>query len=163
MALEAVPGSVASDGNLRIAYVATGNAKSVAILAAVGTKDLTYSFTPDGFTRTITESTVDDPRLSLKQTLSKPGTNTEVLEVKYVYGSGADVAQVALAEGATGSLAVRYAIPNATAWTIAQKVDVIYFIAGKQRRDAPTANGLFTISQTLFITAPTDTDAVLIA
>ena len=164
MALENVPGSVASDGNLRIAFVPSGsNAKSVAILNAAPVKDLTYSFTPDGFTRTITENTVEDARLTLKQILSRPGTKTETVEVKYVYGAAVDIAAVALTEGVTGSLTCRYVTPNATVWTSGQKVDVLAFVAGAQRKDAPTANGLFTISQTLYLTAVTETDALLVA
>ena len=55
MALETAPASQASTGNWRITYIPSGNALSVAILNGGTAKPLTYSFTPDGFNRTITE------------------------------------------------------------------------------------------------------------
>lgn len=163
MALETAEASVASDGNMRVAFVPTGNAKSVAVLIAATTKALTYSLTPDGFNRAITENSVDDPRLTLKVVLSRPGTSTQTLELKYVYGGGTEVARPALAEGTTGFLVVRYALPNATDWTVAQKVDVIPIQAGKQRKDAPTANGVFTITQSFYVTGVPEDDALLVA
>jgi hypothetical protein len=163
MPQEVAPASVAADGNLRITYVPSGNALSVAILNGGTSVPLTYSFTPDGFNRTITENTVDDPRLTLKQTFSAPGTSSEALEVKYVLSTTTGSAQVTLPEGTTGQLNLRYGIPNATAFTTGQRADVVTFIAGKQRKDAPAANSVMTITQTLFITALTVTDGVLVA
>lgn len=170
MALEATPPSQASDGFLRIGFVPTAsNNLSVAILAGGTEKDLTYSFTADGFNRSYTENSVPDPRLTNRQVLSAPGTFTEQIDVKYVVTdhSAADIAWTALAGGGaglvTGLLTLRYGVANATAWTIGQKVDSVTFISGKPRRDPITANGLFTVTQTLYLTAPTVTDAVLIA
>lgn len=163
MALESVPGSVATPGNLRIAFVPTGNALSVAIIGGGTTKDLTYSLTPDGFNRTIGQDTIDDPRLTLVQKLSKPGNMTETLELTWVYGSGADVAATALAAGTVGFIVARYAVPNATAWTVGQKVDLLTIQAGQPRKNAPADNGVFTATQTIYLTAPTQYDAVLVA
>lgn len=170
MALEATPPSQASDGFMRIAFLPSGSANlSVAILAGGTEKDLTYSFTPGGFDRKFTENVVDDPRLTNKQILHRPGTFDETITVQYVFTdkSATDIAYTALggsgAGGIAGLLTVRYSLANATAWTIGQKVDSITFISGKPLIDAPTANGLFTISQTLYLTAPTVTDALLVA
>lgn len=163
MALEAVPGSVSTPGNLRIAFVPSGNALSVAVLVASTTKDLTYSLTPSGFNRAIGQDTIDDPRLTLVQKLSKPGNVTETLELQWVYGTDADVAGTALAVGTTGFIVARYALPNATAWTAAQKVDLLTIQAGQPRKDAPADNGVYTATQTIFLTAPTQYDAVLVA
>lgn len=164
MTAEATPLSVASDGNLRVAFVPSGsNPLSVAILAGATTKLLTYSLTPDGWNRTVTENTVDDPRLSLKQVFSRPGNSTEALEIQYVFGDTNDVAKVALVEATAGFFVDRRSVPNATDWATGQKVDVITFIAGKQRKNPPAANGIQTISQTCFITALTQYDATLVA
>jgi hypothetical protein len=164
MALEATPLSVASDGNLRVAVVPSGaNALSVAILTGGTTKLITYSLTPDGFNRGVTENTVDDPRLSLKQTFSRPGTSTETLELKYVFGDTNDVAKPALTEGLSVQIVDRRSIDNAVDWTIGQKVDVLTVILGKQRKDAPAANGIQTITQTAFVISATKYDQALIA
>lgn len=170
MALELTPPSLGSDGNFRLAFVPTGgNNLSVAILAGGTEKDLTYSFTPGGFDRKFTENVVDDPRLTNKQIFHRPGTFDETINVQYVFTdkSATDIAYTALAgSGAglvTGLLTARYGIPNATAWTVGQKVDSITYITGKPLVDPPTANGIFTISQTLYLTAATVTDALLVA
>lgn len=163
MALEAIPGSVSTPGNLRIAFVPSGNPLSVTVLTADTTKDLTYSLTPDGFNRTIGQDTIDDPRLTLLQKLSKPGGVTETLEITWVYGTDDDVARVALAPNTTGFIIARYAVPNETAWTAAQVVDKLTIQAGQPRKNAPADNGVFTATQTIFLTAPTEYDAVLAA
>lgn len=163
MALEATPLSVASDGNLLVAFVPTGNALSVANLAAVTTKAITYSLTPSGFNRATTQEMVDDQRLTLVQYLQNLGRVKETLELDYVFGDAGDVASAALTQGTAGWIVVRYAVPNATAWTIGQKVDVIPIKCGIQQKSAPTANGLFTKKQMLAVTGVVQTDAVLIA
>lgn len=156
MALENAPASQGSTGNWIINYVPTGSsAKSAAILGGGTSKSLTYSFTPDGFNRTINQETVEDPRLTMSQTLSQPGTTKETLEVKYVESTDAASANVLLTEGSTGQLTIRRGVPNSTAWATAQTVDIITYKAGAKRPDAPVANGVDTISQTLFITAAT--------
>ena len=163
MTLEITPLSVASDGNLLVAYVPTGNALSVANLVAVTTKAITYSMTPGGFNRSTAQDTVSDERLTNTQLFEQAGRVKEMLEVEYVYGDAGDVASAALVKDAVGWIVVRYAVPNATAWTIGQKVDVIPIRCGIQAKNAPTANGLFTKKQKLFVTGPVQTDAVLIA
>jgi len=163
MALEATPLSVAADGNLLVAFVPTGNPLSVANLVAGTTKPITYSLTPGGFNRATTQDTISDERLTLAQLLEQAGRVKETLEVQYVYGDAGDVAGAALTKDATGSIVVRYAIPNATAWTIGQKVDVIPVKCGIQAKDAPTANGVFTKKQKLFVTGAVTTDGVLVA
>jgi hypothetical protein len=162
MAAEAVPLSVAWDDNLRITFTPDGdNPLSVADLAGVTAKDLTYSL--KAFNLTTTEAVIDDPRLTLKQILQKRGKVTQSLEVQYVFGDAADVARAALVEGTTGQLTLRYSLANDTAWTIGQEVDVIYIECGKQRKDAPVENGVQTITQTLFITQVSVEDEVLVA
>lgn len=154
MPLENVPASTQSDGKWRITQVAAGvNALSVAALATG--KPLTYSFTADGFNWSISQATVDDKRLTLVQDLSRPGKTTETLEVKYVASADPGSADAILTAGSEGQLNVRRGVDNATAPTVAQKADVITYVAGVKRPDAPTENGLDTVSQTLYITAPT--------
>lgn len=163
MALEATPLSVASDGNLLVAFVPTGNPLSVANLNAATTKAITYSMTPGGFNRATTQEMVDDQRLTLVQYLQQIGRVKETLEIDYVFGDAGDVAGAALTQGTTGTIVVRYAVPNATAWTVGQKVDAIPIRCGIQQKSAPTANGVFTKKQMLAVTGVVQTDAVLVA
>lgn len=169
MATEATPPSQASDGFMRVGFVPSGNNLSVAILAGGTEVDFTYGFTPGGFDRKFTENVVDDPRLTLPQILHRAGTFDEQITMQYVYTdkSATDKIYTAIggsgAGGVTGLLTVRYSLANSTVWTIGQKVDSISFISGRALPDAPTANGLFTITQVLYLTAPTVFNALLVA
>jgi hypothetical protein len=160
MAAEAIPQSVNSDGNLRITAVAEADdAKSVADL---GTGfDLTYSLKT--FNRTITEAVVDDARLTLKQVLQQPGKTTESIEVQGVFGDAADVAYEQCAPGTILNVAVRYSVPNETAWTAAQVADILHVKCGARRKDAPVENGVQTYTQTWYPIQPSEEDAVIVA
>jgi hypothetical protein len=160
MALEDAVDSVASDDNFRLAFVPEGsNAKSAAILNAA--EEITYAFTPAGFNRTTTQETIQDPRLTKLQNLTRPGKVSEGVEVQFVFGGEGDVLTVLLAKDVKGTVVARYAVPNETPWTAAQVADIIPVQAGVQRKDAPTENGVWTKSQTLFVTGTVETDAIL--
>jgi hypothetical protein len=160
MAAEAVPQSVNWDDNLRITWTAEADdPKSAAdLIAGV---DLTYSLKT--LTRTINEARIEDPRLTLKQILERPGKVTEQVEVQYVFGDDADVAAATLIQGAKGHLTLRYSIPNSTTWAAAQVVDVITVECGKQRKDSPVENGVQTLTQTLFVIDITEDDVAVAA
>lgn len=153
MAADPVPASNPSTGFWKVIYIPSGNPLSVAILTGGTAKPLTYGFTPDGFNWSITEESVPDPRLTLAVVLSQPGSSTDSLEVKYVDSTDATSAAMILTQGVSGFLNVRRGIANATIPTIGQTADTLQFTAGRQRPDPPVANGLDTISQTLYITA----------
>jgi hypothetical protein len=164
MPLDNVPASQASDGRWKIAQVPTGaNALSAPILKGGTAKNLTYSFTATGFNYTLAQAEVPDPRLTLISSLSRPGKTTESLEVSYVDSTDANSAAVALPAGTIGQFVVRRGVDNATDWAAGQIVDVITFMAGVQRPDAPTENGLDTITQGMYITDVTKRKAVLVA
>lgn len=164
MAIEQTPASTQSDGKWRITYVpSASNALSVAILNGATAKPVTYGLTADGFNHSTTQATVEDKRLTLVQDLTRPGRITETLEIKYVASTTVDSADTIFVEGLAGQLNVRRGVDNTVVATVAQKADVITFVAGRKRKDAPTENGVDTISQTLFITAPTVIDGVLVA
>lgn len=162
MAREAVPGSLAWDDNLRIWFVpGDEDATSVTVLTGATTKSLTYSL--KAFTRTITEATIDDPRLTLKQTLQRRGKVSETVEVQYVFGDENDVARVALAEGTKGQIVLRYSTANSEDPTVGDVVDILTVECGVQRKDAPVENGVQTITQTLFVTDQSRNDVALVA
>lgn len=164
MALDPIPASYQSDGNWTITYVPDGsNAKSIAILNGSSAKDVTYSFTPDGFNYGINEAEVTDGRLTLKQVLSRAGKVTETLEIKYVDTDDADSAAVLFTEGLIGKFVVRRRVANGTAYTVSHKADIISFQLGKQRPNAPTENGVDTISQKVYFVSATEPKATLVA
>ena len=70
---------------------------------------------------------------------------------------------LALKPGTKGKLAYRASVQNATAWTVGQKADIITIECGEQRKDPPAENGVQTVTQTLMVTAVTETDALLVA
>ena len=160
MAAEDIPNSVNSDGFLRITAVAAADdAKSVADLATGF--DLTYSLKT--FNRTTTETTVEDKRLTLKQNLAQPGRTTETIEVQGVFGDTGDVAYAECAPGTILNVAVRYSVPNETAWTAAQVADILHVKCGARRKDAPVENGVQTYTQTWYPIQPSEEDAVITA
>jgi len=167
--LDAVPQSSQSDGRWKIAFVPAGtgsttvNPLSVAKVSGSGSVNMTYSFTPDGFNYAVSQATVEDKRLTLSQDLSRPGKTTETLENKYVDSIDPKSAAQILTQNTEGYFVVRRGVDNAEDWAVGDVVDVITFIAGYQRPDAPTENGLDTITQSQFITAPTQRKATLVA
>lgn len=167
--LDAVPQSSQSDGRWKIAFVPAGtgqttvNPLSLAKVSGTGSVNMTYSFTPDGFNYAVTQATVEDKRLTLTQDLSRPGKTTETLENKYVESTDVKSAASVLTQNTSGYFIVRRGVDNADDWAVGDVVDVITFIAGYQRPDAPTENGLDTITQSQFITAPTQRKVALVA
>jgi hypothetical protein len=163
MTASPTPPSVPLTGNRRLVFVPTSvsDPKVATGLAGATVKDITYSLTPTGWRPNITEASISDGRLSQRQILNQQGNFSEALEVQYVYGSATDVAKTALVEGTQGYIVDRDSIDNATDFVAAQKVDIYTIKCGKQRKDAPAENALQTITQTLYITAPTQRDVVL--
>lgn len=157
-----VPQSSQSDGRWKIGYVPKGdNALSLAVLKAA--KNLTYSFTPDGFQLARTQATVNDPRLTLIQILSRPGKVTETLALKYVESLDPASASMILEDGLEGQFVIRRGVDNSTDWAVGQIVDVITFVLGVERPDPPTENGVDTISRDAFITDVTKSKQKIVA
>lgn len=164
MTASPTPGSVSTVGMYRAVFVPKGsNPLSTAILGGATAKDITYSLTPGGWRPATTENTVSDGRFTQKQVLNRKGNFSLALEVQYTYGATDDVAYVALVEDIEGFIVVRESLDNAVDWAVAQKVDVFAIKAGKQRKDPPAENALKTITQGLYLTAPTLVDQTTIA
>ncbi|MDQ0726809.1 hypothetical protein [Microbacterium sp. W4I20] len=168
MAAETVPTSSQSDGRWRILQVPVGsNAKSVAILNGGTTKALTYGMTADGWDRQISQANVEDKRLTLIQDLSRPGKVTETVNIKVVVSSdvaSADAILKALSAAGTESQYVqRQGVANDANYATGQVVDVLTGVLGVRRPDAPVENGVDTAQYTLYLTKPTERDAVLVA
>lgn len=152
MPLDNIAASSQSDGRWKIAYVPKGsNPLSVAILKGATTKNLTYSFTPDGFNFGGSTAMVEDKRLTLQQDLQRTGKSAYTLALKYVDSVDADSAAAILTGGLEGSFVVRRGTDNATDWTVGDKVDVIPFQLAPQIPDPAVENGVDTISQAVAI------------
>lgn len=162
MALDTVPASSQSDGRWKIAFVGIAD-DPTSVADIIAADDVTYSFTADGFDWQITETLTEDKRLTLDQNLSAPGRSTETLNLRYVDSADAASAAVLFTNGTEGYFVVRRGVPNATEWTAAQKADIITVRLGKQRPDAPTENGVDTISQQAAVTDVTQQKVVLSA
>jgi len=164
MALDPIPTSFQSDGNWTITYVPNaGNPLSAAILNAGTAYDVTYGLTSDGFNYGVTQDEVPDNRLTLKQGLSAAGRTKETLSLKFVDSSDAGSPAVLFTEGLRGYLVIRRAVANGTAYAAAQKVDVLDVEFGKQAPDAPTENGIDTITQATFFKGATQRKVSVIA
>ncbi len=168
MAVENVPASSQSDGRWRITNVPTGsNAKSIAILNGGTAKPITYGLTADGWDRQISQATVEDKRLTLIQDLSRPGKVQETVNIKVVASTDANSADVILkglsAAGTESQYVQRQAVVNDANYAVGQIVDILTGVVGVRRPDAPTENGVDTAQYTLYLTKPTERDAVLVA
>lgn len=164
MALDPIPTSFQSDGNWTITYVPSGsNPLSAAILNGGTAKDVTYGLTSDGFTYGVTQAEVVDKRLTLQQDLSAPGKTKETLTLKYVDTTDAGSPAVLFTENLRGFLVIRRQVANGTAYAAAQIVDVVDVQFGKQAPDAPTENGLDTITQQTYFKSATQRKATVVA
>jgi hypothetical protein len=163
-----VPDAVVTDGNLLIlaapktAFATYPNVK-VADLSAAAAKDITYSLTTTGFNNTITQESISDERLTLASVLAQPGRVTETLELQYVYGGDADVADALFVKDETYVFAVRRAVPHEQAITAGDKFDFLVAKAGVKRPDQETANANFTKTQGFYPQAASQRDVVLSA
>ena len=170
MALDPIPASFQSDGLWTVTYVPTGsNPLSAAILNGATAKDITYGLTGDGFTYAVSQAEVTDSRLTLQQSLSRPGRVTETLSIKYVDTTDTAAPAVLFAPDSTtgvypaGFLVVRRGVANGTAYATGQKVDVLTVQFGVQAPDAPAENGLDTVTQGVYLTASTQRKATVVA
>lgn len=148
MAQSITPASVGTDGNFRAWFVPAGASNDPTSAADINSSgiDVTYYLKTINFTAS--ESTIDDPRLTLTTTLSKPGLTTYAFEIQYVFGDpDDDAAREAFPKGAKGSFVLRYAHANEDDAAAAQVVDIVEVEAGAPRKDTPTANSQFTITQ----------------
>lgn len=164
MALDPIPASFQSDGLWTITYVPTGsNPLSAAILNGASAKDVTYNFTADGFTYGVTQTEVADGRLTLVQSLTRPGKTAETLSVKYVDSVDPASLAVTFTPGLTGFLVIRRGVQNGTAYAVGQIVDVLTFQLGVQAPDAPAENGIDTINQGVYLVSATQRKVLVVA
>ena len=164
---EPIVKSSQSDRRRRVAFIPrTGNEnadpRSVAIIKSKG-HPLTYSFTPDGFAPTGTQAKVEDKRYSLPDDLGRPGRITDELRVKYVASSDPKSADQILKPDTEGWFVERKGKSRDEPWAEDDIVNIWEVICGIQLDDAPTENGVDTVSQGMFLTAPVQRRVALTA
>ena len=163
-----VPASVKTDSNFVVTWVpsagiADPEAPTAAELNAATVVDLTYSLTTSGYTRTATQASEEDARLTLADVLQTPGKVTHSLELQHVTGAEDNPADAVLVEGAVGYIVERRAVDIDTDFTAGQTVSVLPVTVGYPRPDAPTANGVFTRTVTLFPRGKVASDVAVVA
>jgi len=164
---EPIVKSSQSDRRRRIQFIPrVGNADlnpaSLAVIEASG-KPLTYSFTHDGFAPTGTQAKVEDKRYSLPDDLGRPGRITDELRVKYVASSDPKSADQILKPDTEGWFVERKGKSRDEPWAEDDIVNIWEVICGIQLDDAPTENGVDTVSQGMFLTAPVQRRVALTA
>ncbi|MEO3929238.1 hypothetical protein ABGB07_36115 [Micromonosporaceae bacterium B7E4] len=164
-----LPTSVPSDGTLRLTFVqdlADPTAPILAELNAVTSQDLHGYVTGDGWQPTGEQAVVADERIATTQTFEQPGRKTKSLTVVYVHNPddpANNEAYLTLAEGTTGYVVSRYAVPRAQAWAAGDIVDVWPITAGEPMKNWNGANSVHTATQRLFVTNQVQVDAVVAA
>jgi hypothetical protein len=163
------PASVPADGNLAVLWVTTiadPDNPTQGELNAASVVDLSCYIIGDGFTPTIDEQVVTDNRLCSTQTFEQPGRFTEGLSVSYVYNidsPGDDEARLALPRATSGFLVCRWGIPYDQAFAADDVVDVWPAKVGVPSKMPPTANGILSIMQRVFMTGAVRRDVTVAA
>lgn len=163
------PVAIPADGNLRVYFVAAladPENPTLTELEAGTSKDFSCYITGDGFQPTLEEQVTTDDRLCSRATFEQPGRWSKQLTVSYVYNLADptnNVMYLTLPYLATGFLVPRWAVPYEQDWAAADIVDVAPIKAGKVMKNQPTANGMLTVTQKLFVTGEWIDDAVVAA
>jgi len=130
------------------------------------TQDLSCYITAEGFQTTLDEQEITDQRLCSRAVYERPGRWRKSMTLTYVYNMADpenNVAYLTLAYLTMGFIVARWGIPFETPWAEDDIVDVYPIQAGKPVKNQPTANGVLTVTQRLFIIGESIDDAVVAA
>lgn len=161
------PVAVPADGNLRVAFVQTladPEFPQLVELNAVTTVDLSCYITAEGFQSTVEEQVTTDDRLCSRATYERPGRWSKSLTLSYVYNPTSapnNLAYSTLTYLTTGYIVARWGVPYEQPWADGDLVDVYPVQAGKQVKNAPTANSMLNATQRMFITGEAIDDALV--
>jgi|SRR5690554_9697 len=164
------PRSIPADGSVKVLWVpeiADLLAPTVAELTASEVIDLSCYLADDGWQPSTDEQVSTDDRLCSRQTYERVGRHTEQLDIVYVY-QGQDLSAADNKAFATlryrehGYIVSRwgadYEIPIASG----DLVDIIPAECGRQRKQAPEANGRLRIQQKIFIRGTLHQDVAVV-
>lgn len=166
-----VPTSIPADGSVKVLWVPTiadTTAPTVDELTDTGVIDLSCYLTADGWTPGTDEQVSTDDRLCSRQTFERVGRFTETLEIMYVY-QGQDLtatdnlAHATLRYQELGYIVARWGADYEDAIAVGDLVDVAPAECGRQRKQAPEANGRLKIAQKIFIRNTLQQDVAVVA
>lgn len=150
-----LPTSVIGDGLTKVVWVTTianTSAPTVAELNAVSAVDLSCYLTPDGFTTGGDSTAVTDDRLCSVQTFEKVGTESNTLQLRYVFqpqelDATDNKAFSTLLRNATGYIVARYGKDADAIFAADDVVEVWPVELDTQRKDAVARNETYKITQ----------------
>lgn len=154
------------DGNIRATFIpACANiaAPTVAELTAAGIAELAAALTPDGLNVNVTEDNKDTTTLASTFNGQAPGRAGGDIALTYFRDTvgGSDKPYTTLKRFTAGFLVIRLGVLNSTAYATSDKVRVYPITCGLQK-DVPAAkNTDWQISQSLYVTADWNIDAVV--
>lgn len=163
------PASIPADGNLKALWVpviAVVTAPTVAELTSGSVRDLSCYLTAEGLTPATEEQTITDDRLCSRQTYERRGRFQDSLDIAYIYNptsAGDNLAYSTMTPGTLGYIVLRWGVAYETAIAAAQVVDVLPAECGIRRKQPPTANGVFTVQQKMFIRSAVQRDVAVAA
>lgn len=155
-----------NDGNIKLYLVPTiadKNAPTVAELTAG--EQLECLITADGLEISVDEEVVEIPKLCETSNSQAPGRATYGITLTAVRKDvpAEDVAWTSLLRGTQGYLVMRYGVPHATAWTLADAVQVFPGRCGERRPQQPEANGATLFQSQWYVDEQPALDAVVAA
>lgn len=163
------PASVPTNGTILAIFVeaiADPAAPAIGEVTDPTSLDVTCYLTGDGLNTATTENSIEDPRACSRQTYESPGDFTDTLEFTYVFNPASpadDEAHLALPQGTTGFIVIRWAVDSEQAVAIGDIVDVYPVTAGVQRKQPITRNAVHRIMQKMFVTGEVQRDVEIVA
>jgi hypothetical protein len=153
-----------SDGNIRVSYVpAIANQAAPTTTELNAGTDLSCLIMGDGLDISGDEGVVSAPKLCETTVSEQPGRAKTTVKLTCVRKTilAEDIAWTTLQRGLQGYLVVRRGPTYATAWTIAQKVEVYPGTFGKRMPQKPEQNGVEKFDSQFYNSAPENLDAVV--
>lgn len=137
---EQVQRGFASDGRGQVLWAETFADPSQPTAAELAdATPITYGLTPDGFMHDFTIATVTTGRYTLEQALELDGTQTDTVEVKWVYNreNPTDVETLLGTPGTDGYIVHSLGYPNGHVFKSGDKLNAIIPVRTSIPRDVP--------------------------
>lgn len=149
--------ALVNDGNTRIYWVTTlSSTTSPTVAQITAGVDITSYLTPDGWSVTTAEASVDTSSLASVDDTATPGRRSDEIECTFKMENGMTGAPwTTFASNPAGYLVERRSVAYSTAITASQKVRVFPVTAGNRNILPATPNELEKFSVKFFKTAAT--------
>lgn len=166
-----LPRSIPADGSVKVLWVpalADPTQPTFTELTDPTVIDMSCYLTDDGWQPSTNEQVSTDDRLCSRQTFERIGRHTESLDITYVY-QGQDMAAADNRAFATlryrelGYIVARWGADYEIPIAEGDLVDVYPAECGRQRKQAPEANGRLRIMQKIFVRGTLQQDVEVVA